>query len=190
MLAESGNNGRSWFREKTDYEDIRAFKASFYIDGSVANDSDAVLMTFSLNSNSIYIYKTQMRVVCGGEKWYSYVEYFGDDYSPYDRWINMELIYAGERVILNYDGKQFVYSGANISADAETIDMVDVYATGSRLGKISFADIAYEKTDTLAGAMAAIDGIGEVAATDESTGLIDAAFTAPFLSFLITISSI
>ena len=64
-----------------------------------------------------------MRVVCGGEKWYSYAEYFGDDYSPYDRWINMELIYAGERVILNYDGKQFVYSGANISADAETIDM-------------------------------------------------------------------
>ena len=90
----------------------------------------------------------------------------------------MELIYAGERVILNYDGKQFVYSGANISADAETIDMVDVYATGSRLGKISFADIAYEKTDTLAGAMAAIDGIGEVAATDESTGLIDAAYSA------------
>ena len=178
VLAQSGNNGRSWFREKTDYEDIRAFKASFYIDGSVADDSDAVLMTFSLNSNSIYIYKTQMRVVCGGEKWYSYAEYLGDDYSPYDRWVDMELIYAGERVILNYDGKQFVYSGANISADAETIDMVDVYATGSRLGKISFADIAYEKTDTLAGAMAAIDGIGEVAATDESTGLIDAAYSA------------
>lgn len=178
VLAESGNNGRSWFREKTDYEDNRAFKASFYIDGSVADDSDAALMTFSLNGNSIYIYKTQMRVVCGGEKWYSYAEYFGDDYSPYDRWVDMELIYAGERVILNYDGKQFVYSGANISADAETIDMVDVYATGSRLGKISFADIAYEKTDTLAGAMAAIDGIGEVAATDESTGLIDAAYSA------------
>lgn len=178
VLAQSGNNGRSWFREKTDYEDIRAFKASFYIDGSVANDSDAVLMTFSLNSNSIYIYKTQMRVVCGGEKWYNYAATFGADYSPYDRWINMELIYAGERVILNYDGKQFVYSGANISADTETTDKVDVYATGSRLGKISFADIAYEKTDTLAGVMAAIDGIGEVAATDESTGLIDAAYSA------------
>lgn len=178
VLAKSGNNGRSWFRDKTDYEDNRAFKASFYIDGSVADDSDAVLMTFSLNNNSIYIYKTQMRVVCGGEKWYNYAATFGDDYSPYNRWINMELIYAGERVILNYDGKQFVYSGVDISADTETIDMVDVYATGSRLGKISFADIAYEKTDTLAGAMAAIDGIGEVAATDESTGLIDAAYSA------------
>ena len=178
VLAKSGNNGRSWFREKTDYEDNRAFKTSFYIDSSVADDSDAVLMTFSLNSNRIYIYKTQMRVVCGGEKWYSYAEYFGADYSPYDRWINMELIYAGERVVLNYDGKQFVYSGANISADAETIDMVDVYSTGSRLGKISFADIAYEKTDTLAGAMAAIEGIGEVTATNESAGLIDAAYSA------------
>lgn len=178
MLANIGNNGTSWFRHEVDYDDNRAFKASFYIDGSVANDSEEVLMTFSLNNIDINIYKTQMRVVCGGNNWYNYAATFGADYSPYDRWVDMELIYAGERVILNYDGKQFVYSGANISADTETTDKVDVYATNSRLGKISFADIAYEKTDTLAGAMAAIDGIGEVAATDESTGLIDAAYNA------------
>lgn len=178
VLTQSGNNGNSWFREKVDYDNNRAFKVSFYIDGSVAADSDALLLTFSLNNIGINIYKTQMRVVCGGEKWYSYAEYFGADYSPYDRWVDMELIYAGERVILNYDGKQFVYSGANISADTETTDKVDVYAVGSRLGKISFADIAYEKTDTLSGAMAAIDGIGEVTATNESAGLIDAAYSA------------
>lgn len=178
VLANIGNNGRSWFRDKTDYEDNRAFKVSFYIDGSVAADSDALLLIFSLNNIGINIYKTQMCVVYGGDNYYDYAATFGADYSPYDRWINMELIYAGERVILNYDGKQFVYSGANISADTETIDMVDVYATGSRLGKISFADIAYEKTDTLSGAMAAIDGIGGVTATNESTGLIDAAYNA------------
>ena len=179
MLTNIGKNGTSWFREKTDYEDNRAFKVSFYIDGSVAADSDPLLLTFSLNNIGINIYKTQMCVVCGGEKWYNdYVATFGADYSPYDRWINMELIYAGKRVILNYDGKRFVYPGATISPDAETIDKVDVNVTESRLGKISFADIAYEKTNTLAGAMAKIDGIGEVVATDKRTGLIDAAYSA------------
>ena len=184
VLTESGVNGTSWFRDKTVYEYNRAFKASFYIDGSVAAESNedldkSPILTFSLNNNiKINIYKTQMRVVCGENNWYNYAATFGADYSPYDRWINMELIYAGERVILNYDGKQFVYSGANILPDAKTIDMVDVNATESRLGKISFADIAYEKTDTLAGAMAKIDGIGAVAATDKRTELIDAAYSA------------
>ena len=186
-LTGAGSNGNVWFRNTADYADNRSFHMSFYIDSAVQADSENVLLqcSFSGGGLQIYIYKTQMRVTGSAgitaangktESWYSYAN-FGEGYSPYDRWIDLEVIFAGSHVILNYDGRQFAYtvSGA-FSADTSTIDQAVTWSDATRLGLISFADIGYERVDLLSNAMAAIDGIGEVAATAESAALINTAY--------------
>ena len=183
-LIEAGDNGCSYFRNQTAYEDNRAFKVSYYIDGWVSLDSIDDLLSYQFkDAFNIKISKTGFQVTgdcltvtdCS----YDYAETFGSDYSPYARWIDMEVIFAGDRIILNFDGEQFVYTvSGSFSGDTETADKVEVYNCSNRLGKVSFSDIKYQNTDILVNAISAIDGIGEVSATKASAELINTAYNS------------